>query len=348
MGSVERSKKKAQYWQRAILRFSVCLVIGFFAGFVQTIKASTFAGRVAGTSDKADFSPQTALKSRISIVNASSKTEKLAVAAVAGGEDELQEEEEEVVKLIPRRLLIIVTPTRTKDKFQGVFLRRLSHTLRLVPAPLLWIIVERQSESNEVSGILKNTGIMYRHLVSRENFSDPEAETDHQFNVALRHIEHHRISGILHFAMTSNAYDLDFFEELREIEVLGKWPVCKPTSQARGWHYDGDQSNDTDPRPPLMMIHPSSFAFNSSILWDPERWGRSSSSAHPTAVTANAAQDLLKFMKQIVLEDDTKPKGVQAIDCSNNMVWHQEIQIDVGMSKIEQLRGKSKDVQPKH
>lgn len=72
--------------------------------------------------------------------------------------------------------------------------------------------------------------------------------------------------------------------------VLGKWPLCKPTSRARGWHYDGDQSNDTDPRPPLMMIHPSSFAFNSSILWDPERWGRSSSSAHPTATTASAAQ----------------------------------------------------------
>ncbi|KAI3412991.1 Glycosyltransferase, partial [Psidium guajava] len=324
MGSEERPKKKAQYWRRAIFRFSVCLVIGFFVGFAQTIKDSTFAGRVAGTSDKADFSTQTAPKSRISI-NASSKAEKPAVAAVAGGQDQLQEEEEEI-KLIPRRLLIIVTPTRTKDKFQGVFLLRLSNTLRLVPAPLLWIIVEGQSESSEVLGILRNTGITYRHLVSRENFTDPEAETDHQFNIALQHIEHHRISGILHFAMTSNAYDLDFFEELREIEVLGKWPVCKPTSQTRAWHYDGDQSNDTDPRPPLMMIHPSSFAFNSSILWDPERWGRSSSSAHPAATTTNAAQDLLKFVKQFVLEDDTKPKGVHGKDCSKNIIWHQEIE----------------------
>lgn len=71
--------------------------------------------------------------------------------------------------------------------------------------------------------------------------------------------------------------------------MLGKWPVCKTASQARGWH-DGDKSNGTDPRPPLMMIHPSSFAFNSSILWDPEKWGRPSSSAHPTTTTTNAAQ----------------------------------------------------------
>ncbi|KAF8006175.1 hypothetical protein BT93_K0475 [Corymbia citriodora subsp. variegata] len=288
MGSVERSRKKAQHWKRAFFRFSVCLVIGFFTGFAQTIKAFTFAGRPAVTSDEADFSRQTVSKSRISIVNSSSKAEKPAVAALARGEDQLQEEEEEV-KLIPMRLLIIVTPTRTKDEFQRVFLRRLSNTLRLVPAPLLWIIVEGQSESKEVSEILRNTGIMYRHLVSKENFTDPEAETDHQFNIALRHIEHHRISGILHLSMISNTYDLDFFEELREIEVLGKWPVCKSTSQVRGWH-DGGKSNGTDPRPPLMMIHPSSFAFNSSILWDPERWGRSSSSAHPTTTSNNAAQ----------------------------------------------------------
>ncbi|XP_056170552.1 beta-1,4-xylosyltransferase IRX9-like isoform X2 [Syzygium oleosum] len=333
MGSVERSKKKAQYWKRAIFRFSVCLLIGFFTGFAQTIKAFTFAGRVAVTSDKADFSPHTEPISRTSVVvNASLKAETAAVAALAGGEDQLQEEEEEEVELIPRRLLIIVTPTGTKDKFRGVFLRRLSNTLRLVPAPLLWIILEGQSQSNEVSEILRNTGIMYRHLVSKGNFTDPEAETDHQFNVALHHIEHHRISGILHFSMISNTYDLDFFEELREIEALGKWPVCKTTSQAGGWH-DGDKSNGTDPRPPLMMIHPSSFAFNSSILWDPEKWGRPSSSAHPTTTTTNAAQ----FVKQIVLEDDAALKGVQGKDCSKNLVWHQEIQVNIGKSKIEQL-----------
>lgn len=45
----------------------------------------------------------------------------------------------------------------------------------------------------------------------------------------------------------------------------------------------------------------------------------------------------MKFVKQIVLEDDAALKGVQGKDCSKNMVWHQEIQINIGKSKIEQL-----------
>jgi hypothetical protein len=90
----------------------------------------------------------------------------------------------------------------------------------LVPPPLLWIVVEGQSDSDEVSEILRKTGIMYRHLVIKENFTDPEAELDHQRNVALRHIEQHRLSGIVHFAGLSNVYDLGFFDELRQIEYV--------------------------------------------------------------------------------------------------------------------------------
>ncbi|KDO35787.1 hypothetical protein CISIN_1g042066mg, partial [Citrus sinensis] len=111
---------------------------------------------------------------------------------------------------------------------------------------------------------------------------------DHQRNVALKHIEHHRLSGIVHFAGVSNVYDLAFFDELRDIEVYGAWPVALlsankqkviiegpvcDSSQVIGWHLK-KLNNETDAKPP---IHVSSFAFNSSILWDPERWGRPSS-----------------------------------------------------------------------
>ncbi|KAJ6362247.1 hypothetical protein OIU78_002622 [Salix suchowensis] len=130
----------------------------------------------------------------------------------------LEKEEETEPKLLPRRLAIIVTPISTEDPYQGVFLRRLANTIRLVPPPLLWIVVEGQSDSDEVSEVLRKTGIMYRHLVFKENFTDPEAELDHERNVALRHIEQHRLSGIVHFAALSNVYDLGFFDELRQIE----------------------------------------------------------------------------------------------------------------------------------
>jgi len=50
-------------------------------------------------------------------------------------------------------------------------------------------------------------------------------------------------------------------------------PVCD-SSQVIGWHLR-NMNNETDTITP--PIHISSFAFNSSILWDPERWGRTSS-----------------------------------------------------------------------
>ena len=74
-------------------------------------------------------------------------------------------------KLVPRRLLIVITPAGSENPAGGVLLRRLAYTLRLVPPPLLWIVVESQTDSSEASEILRKTGIMYRHLVSKENFT---------------------------------------------------------------------------------------------------------------------------------------------------------------------------------
>ncbi|KAK8600263.1 hypothetical protein V6N12_050119 [Hibiscus sabdariffa] len=192
------------------------------------------------------------------------------------------------------------------DEFQGVFLRRLTNTICMVPQPLLWIVMEGQSESTE-------------------------------------HIEQHKLSGIVHFAVLSNIYDLDFFKQLRQIEVFGTWsmallstnkrkvviqgPVCD-SSQVIGWHLrkmnnqiDADTDTDTDAetKPP---IHISSFAFNSSILWDPERWGRPTSGQ-------GSSQNSLKFVKQIVLEDETKLKGIPLEECSKIMLWRLQFSIGV-------------------
>lgn len=56
-------------------------------------------------------------------------------------------------------------------------------------------------------------------------------------------------------------------------KVIIEGPVCD-FSEVVGWHLK-KMNNQTDTRPPALPI--SSFAFNSSILWDPERWGRPSS-----------------------------------------------------------------------
>jgi len=57
----------------------------------------------------------------------------------------------------------------------------------------------------------------------------------------------------------------------KKVKIEG--PVCD-SSQVIGWHLR-NMNNETDTITP--PIHISSFAFNSSILWDPERWGRTSS-----------------------------------------------------------------------
>ncbi|OMO73487.1 Glycosyl transferase, family 43 [Corchorus olitorius] len=348
MGSVERSKKKVQLWKKAIVHFSLCFVMGFFSGFAPTGKDSIFSTHVIATEDK---SSQISPPQPVQMLNQSSAATQVLhssnnvnvnrslIAAAAETPKQVHVHVHEHVQVPSRRLIIIVTPTNSRDQFQGVFLRRLANTIRLVPQPLLWIVVESHSDSNYVSELLRKTGIMYRHLVFKENFTDPEAELNHQRNVALKHIEHHKLSGIVHFAGLSNVYDLDFFNELRQIEVFGTWPmallsankrkvviegpVCD-SSQVIGWHLRKmnnltDAETDTEPKPP---IHISSFGFNSSILWDPERWGR------PTS-EQGTSQNSLKFVKQVVLEDETKLKGIPPEECSKIMLWRLRFPIGV-------------------
>ncbi|KAI8013169.1 putative beta-1,4-xylosyltransferase IRX9 [Camellia lanceoleosa] len=349
MGLTERSKKKVQLYKKAIVHFLLCFVMGFFTGFAPTGKPSFFSSL---SLTRSAFSPQP-----IEIVSGSSNRTLLDETPVAeptsrstnnsddANSEKIQEEYKEVDELVTRRLIIVVTPTSMKDQTRGVNLRRLSNTLRLVPPPLLWVVVEQQCESDEVSEILRKTGIMYRHVVFKENFTDVEVEMDHQRNLALNHIEHHRLSGIVHFAGLSNVYDLSFFDEIRGIEVFGTWPmalvsanrnrviiegpVCD-SSEVVGWHLR-KMNNLTEAKSP---VHISSFAFNSSILWDPERWGRPSS-------VQDTTQNTIKFVKNEVLEEETQLIGIPAEGCSKIMLW--DVHIPTGTTTNTRLHVTSPD-----
>ncbi|KAF5940751.1 hypothetical protein HYC85_021918 [Camellia sinensis] len=223
MGTVERSKKKVQFYNKATFHFFLCFVMGFFTGFAPT-------GNIFTTKSESSLSPSQA-RTQSDSFNTSllDETPIVTIPTKSKSESEFESESEseharltnlEEVELIPNRLIIVVTPTSVKDRLRAVYLRRLANTLRLVPPPLLWMVVEQKSNSAGVSEILRKTGIMYRHLVFKENFTDFEAEMDHQRNLALNHIEHHRLSGIVHFAGLSNVYDLSFFDEIRAIEYV--------------------------------------------------------------------------------------------------------------------------------
>nr|XP_016438769.1 PREDICTED: probable beta-1,4-xylosyltransferase IRX9 [Nicotiana tabacum] len=359
MVSLERSKKKVQLWKKAIVHFLLCFVMGFFTGFAPTGKGSLFSTRniaIPKIPQSNQTQPNMLHHSRLESeifnkplldetsttvasewfnLNDTRHSEKVLEEKEEEEGEERQEQDQDQVQeqeeangefLNPRRLLIIVTPTSAKDQNRGMLLRRLSNTLRLIPQPILWVVVEQQIEDSNVSKILRKTGIMYRHLVFKENFTNIHEEVDHQRNVALNHIEHHKLSGIVHFASLSNVYDLSFFDELRAIEGFGTWPmallsankkeviiegpVCD-SSEVMGWHLK-KANNSTDERPPIRV---SSVAFNSSILWDPERWGRTSS-------IQDTSQDSLKFVRKEVFEDETKLMGIPPNDCSKILLWN--------------------------
>ncbi|KAJ6811564.1 putative beta-1,4-xylosyltransferase IRX9 [Iris pallida] len=377
MGSFDRSKKRIQLWKKAALHFSLCFVMGFFTGFAPTSTASLFSGQanpyLSATNLGISAKPTEALHLHKSVdvpgssLNRSllmSKIPSDVIATNASGTPRIQEPlplavDDDDSEESNRELLIIVTTTKSGDRFQGPLLRRLANTLKLVSSPLLWVVVEARSDAPRTAETLRRTGIMYRHLTYAENFTDAGAEADHQRNVALNHVEFHRLNGIVHFADVFNVYDLEFFEEIREIDVFGAWPVVMASANRKrvavegpvcnsfkvvGWQSKdlNDKTKDAtttpndgvthtnNPKPSKINI--SGFAFNSSILWDPERWGR------PTSVP-DTSQDSMKFVQEVVLQDETKLRAIPP-DCSKIMLWHLHIPSDLPLpsSQIQNRR----------
>ncbi|XP_072989839.1 probable beta-1,4-xylosyltransferase GT43A [Typha latifolia] len=339
MSSFDRSKqKKSHLWKKALLHFSLCFVMGFSSGFFPKFPSSSSSSSSSPRPHK--FAIVT--KAHLSIPPTNITHSPPVIPEVFPADDDAADSN-------PRRNLILITTTRSGDPKQPASLMRLAHTLRLVPPPLLWLVVEAHDEApGTAAAVLRGTGVMYRHLTFTENFTDYREEVHHQRNVALSHVEHHRLSGIVHFAAAANVYDLQFFQEIREIETFGAWPVATvsagrkkvvvegpicSSSKVSGWFLK-DVSGGSK-RPPTSLaqtnvnknvgakgskpskINISGFAFNSSVLWDPERWGRSTS-------LPDTSQDSIKFVQEVVLEDDSKLKGIPS-DCSQIMLWHLHI-----------------------
>lgn len=125
----------------------------------------------------------------------------------------------EVPYLESQKLLIIVTPTYN-HLFQAYYLHRLSQTLKLVPPPLLWVVVEMNSQSEETADILRSSGIMYRHLICKMNLTNTSHRSILLRNVAIAHIETHRLDGIVYFADDDNIYSVELFQQMREIRYF--------------------------------------------------------------------------------------------------------------------------------
>ncbi|GJN31124.1 hypothetical protein PR202_gb19483 [Eleusine coracana subsp. coracana] len=357
-----RGKKPgSQLWKKALLHSCLCFVMGFFTGFAPS-SVSDWTSAAVSTAGGAVAS------SHLVRPLVGAMTNRSLLAQDAGLADPQQ-----------RPLLVVVTTTESTPKGErAAALTRMAHTLRLVPPPLLWVVVEAAADVPATARMLRATGIMYRHLAYKDNFTAADVaagkERHHQRNVALGHVEHHRLAGVVHFAGLGDVFDLRFFDQLREIRAerskakrqsslmraissaaaahagtpwllyryrpkhgpdvvsaFGAWPVATMSRDERkvvvrgpvcsssavtGW-FSQDFSNGTaaevsTARPREVDVN--GFAFNSSVLWDPERWGR-----YPTS-EPDKSQDSMKFVQQVALEDFSKVKGIPS-DCSEVMVW---------------------------
>ncbi|TYJ28875.1 hypothetical protein E1A91_A06G031100v1 [Gossypium mustelinum] len=253
------------------------------------------------------------------------------VTSVSLGIHTRLQEPKEVDDLIgpPLKQLIVVTPTYNRG-FQAYFLNRLGQVLRLVKPPLVWIVVEEKVASFETAEILRRTGVMYRHVVCTRSPSEPKDRGVHQRNAALEHIERHKVDGIVFFADDDNVYTVELFESLRTIRRFGTWPVAMlaPSknkailegpvcngSQVIGWH-----TNEKSKRLRRFHVDMSGFAFNSSILWDPKRWGRPYSNPFRQLDTVKEGFQETTFIEQVA-EDESQMEGILP-GCSRIMNWH--------------------------
>ncbi|XP_031490881.1 probable beta-1,4-xylosyltransferase IRX9H [Nymphaea colorata] len=233
----------------------------------------------------------------------------------------------------PNKLLIVVTPTYNRA-FQAYYLGRLGHTLRLVPPPLLWVVVEMGAASRETADILRRTGVMYRHLVCTKNMSDIKDRGVHQRNLAIEHIRKHELDGVVYFADDDNVYSLELFQKLRDIRRFGTWPVAMlaqnkastilegPVCSGRrvvGWH-----TNEKSKRLRRFHVDMSGFAFNSTILWAPERWHRLEPEPIRQLDTVKEGFQETTFIAQLV-EDESQMEGLPD-SCSKIMAWHLHVE----------------------
>ncbi|XP_022981009.1 probable beta-1,4-xylosyltransferase IRX9H [Cucurbita maxima] len=323
-------RKGSNVWRRAFFRCCVFFLLGFLLGMMpfghdgDDIRRHDFSFEIKPPHVNAQFEKDT----HGLVWREDSVVDSVNLSVKPSPEVNLS------LTSVPKRQLIVVTPTYNRP-LQAYFLNRLGQALKLVNSPLLWIVVEMNSASMETAEILRKTGVMYRHLVCTKNMTDVKDRGVHQRNVALQHIEHHKLDGIVYFADDDNIYSLELFDSLRDIGRFGTWPVAMLAqnknkailegpvcngSQVIGWH-----TNEKSKRLRRFHVDMSGFAFNSTILWDPKRWRRPTSKPIRQLDTVKEGFQETTFIEQVV-EDESQMEGVPT-GCSKVMNWHLHLEV---------------------
>lgn len=221
------SRKNFQFsWKKSLIRCFMCFFLGFLLGMAPF--SHDFNELKQVDLGKRDFSfemkPEVVSVQRnaddLSFVEKPKENDLLVGAVELGVVERIDKTDmkKKFLDFVPGKQLIVVSPTYNRAT-QAYYLNRLGQVLRLVKPPVLWIVVEMSTASMETADILRNMGVMYRHLVCVENITDVKDRGVHQRNTALEHIERHRLDGIVYFADDDNVYSLELFESMRKIRL---------------------------------------------------------------------------------------------------------------------------------
>ena len=216
MASPKKAKPRARrplLLRRAMLHSCLCFLVGLLAGLCPASRWTSAASTAATTH---------VFRALHAVDGAINQT----VLLIQQQQGRQQPEPGSPPPLEPLRqpqLLLVVTATERSDpERRAAGLTRAAHALRLVPPPVLWLVVEPKRDALATAGLLRGAGVAYRHLAYAENFTAGEAEKErhHQRNVALEHVEEHRLAGVVLFAGLGDVYDLRFFDQLRQIRFV--------------------------------------------------------------------------------------------------------------------------------
>lgn len=211
-------------WRPSLYRFFFCFLVGVLLGCApffgpSEIRTGADFALDAGSSSSETSAMTTTTSSSLPEFSrderAAESAERAEPAEIV--RVELRSRPDPGEGFVDRQLLIVATPTYNRA-LQAFYLNRLGQTLRLVPPPLVWVVVESEAATAETAEVLRRSGVMYRHVVSDKNSTDVKDRGVHQRNAALELIELHKLDGIVYFADDDNVYSLELFDRLREIK----------------------------------------------------------------------------------------------------------------------------------
>lgn len=116
--------------------------------------------------------------------------------------------------------LILITPTWERENRMS-YLERLASVVKPV-SDMTWLVVEDGAvPSEEVSDLLGSTQIEHRYWAV-----GPTRDKGHvQRNAALEYIKSSGLQGVVYNADDDNRYDPRLFDQLRQVQRVGVFPV---------------------------------------------------------------------------------------------------------------------------